>query len=707
MSISLDALSITSCIKTIEAYFNSQENNSKWTDLTKGSEGVFLIRMLANIMSNISYRNVVARRENYLSTANLLSSNIGIAVNLGYSAYRGNNQKRRITVTPTQTVTLPKLSVLGAYNDDYDIISLDTLSLSTGVTKDVETVIGKVKELNFTAGTTDIKLFQQFTENISEDYILYKDDEEVPTSSVIRDLADDFYLVRTNPFSSVDILYLNNKTGAQYTYGTETVFTLKYVELAETPTIPFTSDMFTYFTLDNTRTIEDHIPAEDVSSIKTNAPLNHETQNLIRSKEDFVKRLPQINTSIKYGNYNIITPTYLELSYYKNKGTLMSPTEKTSLMSTLDKERFLGTPLPDIVNPKKEDVVLDIYLKLLNNFPSLENVNEDVQNILSTYYTLNLSQTINIFDLEKSFEELSYVKYARVSQKTTEHQLDTPYVPGDIVLKNGTYYKAEQVLGESGTVPPSWNVPLESSTELDTGLETLDNKVIWKTVKKLNIEGLEDWQSSSLYKIGDYVTDPTHTNYMFKCVDLVKSSADTPSSDFDTPSIGDYIEDGEVVWITKVYNDSNPTRMDSTDYRLGDSVKVGSYSFECIGYAGKTGSGSVVFEETKYTVSASTTSYFDISGDYTNYFKPDDALRAYINDTQYYTYTIDTVSYEVGSDVTRVNTKQVIPELTFTELTNSRKGTRDKEIFWNIVDDLTEIKYGWNVYNVFKYNLTT
>ena len=133
MGISLDSLSITSAFNSILSFFKSQENNSKWKDYTSGAEGTFLIRMLANILSNISYRLVTARRENYLSTANLKSSALGIALNLGYSANRGTNQKRTIRFEPNGDYVIPPFTALGPYNGEYDVIYLGELDSETGL----------------------------------------------------------------------------------------------------------------------------------------------------------------------------------------------------------------------------------------------------------------------------------------------------------------------------------------------------------------------------------------------------------------------------------------------------------------------------------------------------------------------------------------------------------------------------------------------
>ena len=78
MALDLQALSISSAFTSILNFFKSQENNSKWKDLNTGAEGIFLIRMLANIINSISYKLVTARRENYLSTVKLLSSALGL-----------------------------------------------------------------------------------------------------------------------------------------------------------------------------------------------------------------------------------------------------------------------------------------------------------------------------------------------------------------------------------------------------------------------------------------------------------------------------------------------------------------------------------------------------------------------------------------------------------------------------------------------------
>ena len=400
MAINLESLSITSAFNSIVNYFRSQENNSKWRELSVGSEGSFLIRLLANVISTLSYRIVAQSRENYLSTAALTSSNVGVAVNLGYSVYRGSNLKRRIQLIPNGNYTLSKFSVIGTYGN-YSILTLndDELILNEGEPVEIDTVVGNLREESFIAGTSDNKIFSLFTTGISEDYILIKDNAEVPTTKVIKELSEDKYLVRTNPYSSVDIAYLNNSENAKYKYGTGTEFTIRYVELADVPVSPFTTNMFTYGELTNYSTTSLYIPFETVDSIKLRAPIDHEVQNLIRSKSDYANALYKIIPSITEVNFKALTPTYTQVTYLKENynllsGTKLDPgsskdnevaligTEVEEVNNLLKSQNYFGTPLPDITVPRREVADLVIQLALTNKYKSVSDINLDIDNIL-------------------------------------------------------------------------------------------------------------------------------------------------------------------------------------------------------------------------------------------------------------------------------------------------------------------------------------
>lgn len=746
MGIDLQSLSITSAFNSIINFFRSQENNTKWRDLTASSEGSFLIRLLANVISTLSYRIVAQSRENYLSTAALTSSNIGVAVNLGYSVFRGSNLKRLIYLTPNGNYTIPKFTIIGSYNDDYSILTLDDVELIEGQVAKIRTVVGNLREESFLTGTSENKIFSLFTTGISEDYVLYKDSEEVPTTKVIKEMTEDKYLVRTNPYSSVDIAYLNNIDSAKYTYGTGTEITIRYVELADVPVIPYSSSMFTYGTLEDYATISTYLPFESVDSIKITAPLDHETQNLIRSKVDYANRLRQIIPSVSETNYKALTPTYTQITYLKNDFTLLtgstmlegtsqenierlSNTEVEQVNELLRKENFFGTPLPDITVPRREVADLKITLALINKYKSVSDINLDISNILRNYYNTYLNVTFNTYELERKIENLSYVKYARVSFNVTDRTVNTNYQLGHVIEHDGNYYKVSKILGYTGQTEPEngWNViPLNPGEDIDTQAVIKDGTIYWKCFKRLpNMPALSisKREPSSQYGIGDFMYLEQYPSYMFKCVDIVRESGNV-APDTTNLSVGDFVVDGGIIWVVKDRISEAPTWQSLHQYRLGETINsTGTYSLECISYSGSTGTDeNLNFEQNEYSIlqDLTTTTTFVVAGDQRFYFKAGDAIQAkyskgytafVVSSSQYNTTdnaetgavanttSITVTRYEDGSGPV------IDPSKNYSVLYSLKRGTRDGGILWELIDDISKVNYNWNSYVTFTHSL--
>ena len=744
MALDLQSLSLTSAFNSIVAYFRSQENTSKWRDLSRNSEGSFLIRMLANIMSTLSYRIVAQSRENYLSTAALTSSNIGIAVNLGYSAFRGSNLKRLIQLIPNGNYTLPKFSVIGTYNNFYNILTLDDVELQEGIPTTIRTVVGNVREESFIAGTSDIKIFSLFTGGISEDFILFKDNDEVPTTKVIKDMISDKYLVRTNPYGSVDIAYLNTFSTAKYKYGTGTEFTIRYVELADADVIPYASNMFNYGTLGDVVTISTFIPFESPDSIKITAPLDHETQNLIRSKADYANRLQEIIPAVTQANWKALTPTYTLITYLQDTSTLLtgtrvfpgsaaetkdrlSGTEIEEVRNILKEENYFGTPLPDITPPRREVADLTIQLALKDKYKSISDINLDIDNILKNYYNRELEVTFNIFDLERLIEELSYVKYARVTFTINERTTNADYQLGHIIKVGDNYYRASKVLGYTGVTEPAdgWPVPINAPSEIDTDIIVQDGSIYWKCFKRL--PGIPDSMisqrgPSTRYGLGDYMYLSQFPDYMFKCVDMFKTSGST-APDTTGHSLGDFIVDGGIVWVVKdfINDDNTGTWASLTQFQLGETINSGGpYSLECVSYTGSTGSlEDLVFEQYEYPILSidSENARFYVEGDVTFYFRRGDIIEAtYPQGTT--TFAVSASLYPVvqnGKECTEIRvtryqdgaeTEEVIdPYKEYTKLEVTQRGTLDGTIQWSLINDVDKITYGWNSFVTFTHKL--
>ena len=774
MGISLDSLSITSAFNSILSFFKSQENNSKWKDTTSGAEGTFLIRMLANILSNISYRLVTARRENYLSTANLKSSALGIALNLGYSAHRGTNQKRKIKFEPNSDYVIPPFTVIGTYNDDYDVIYLGekndetnlreglvligpynlgsvesmssltkTIVLSSDVSNDLQvgdlisikdsvpenstsnsdgiytiasikldehmgnintivtvqekipyncvgsqntiatrigiqefkTVIGKLKTITWTAGTSSTTPFTRFEENISDDCILYVDGEEVPSSNMVKDLVNDCYLIRTNPYSSVDILYLNHLTTSKYTYGSESNFILTYVELADIETQDYDVNMSEYGVVKDTLTIDNYVPFEEIKDIKINAPIDHSVQHLIRSKKDFTQKVQQQIPNIKETSYKAITPTYTLLTYLKDDSTTIKQSDVSNLIKSLEQGKYFGTPNPDIAPPVREAINLVIQLFVTDKLKDSNDIRYDIDNIIKSNYSKVLSGTFDVYVLERLIEQLSYVKWARVSYDIGEWVSRGVTDLGTVINVDNTLYKAVKILGVSGGVHPTWNVPVDIiplNIDLDDIYETVDGSIIWRAYKRLDVEGIKEYRTNTKYGIGDFVYDNSYPNFMFKVVDLVKSSGATITLDVNNVSIGDYLLDGELVWVCKEYSSFYQPRLASTTYRIGSSCNINGKSFEVISYIGKTGYISPVFEKAYHTIDSLIGSkvvldfklgdgcYFQVAGDQRQYFELGSSFTATTDKGDSKVFTIHSTQYNAQNDRTSLYPKEDI-----------------------------------------------
>lgn len=762
MALNLQSLSISSVFNSIVNFFRSQENNSRWKDLTVGSEGSFLIRLLSNVFSAISYRIVAQSRENYLSTAALRSSNTGIAVNLGYSVPRGSNPKCYVSLYPVEGYTLPKLSVIGAYDSENDIICLEDLDgndvvlevnktdLTTGevIPNTFKVVIGKVKEETFTAGTEDVKFFSLFTTGISDDYVLYVDGKEVPTTDIIKELKDNKYLVRTNPFDSVDIAYLNTSANSTYKYGVNSEITIRYVELDTERTITnvnLDAGMFS-FKIDETKAfsydvIQGFTPPESVDSIKVSAPLDHEIQNLIRSKADYAGRIRELVPSLSDWNWKALTPTYTQVTYLKDDLTLLTDVELEHVNSVLKENRYFGTPLPDIVIPRREIADLEISLALRNKFMSVSDIDLDIKNIIQNNYNTALGITFSVYDLESKIEELSYVKYARVRYKVGERDPLRSYQLGEIIEVDGKYYKASKILGVSGDSDPNWNYPgytetdsTEGIEEFDTGRITKDGNITWKAYKRLpsfDKYQINQWTGNTAYGIGDFVYDDSAQsnapeNYMFKCTELTKSSGE--SLNITTPlSVGDIVLDGGLVWVVTNENIMNEITTErekiwapTTSFSLGTVAAYGSYYLECISYRGTLSGTPVPFEGTDYDIestiipnSEGEDCYFVLSSteDKTQYFNEGDYVKAVsANGTK--TYKVKRSAYNSdgmvdGFSHTKVYVASKInsADLPFTKLIRTTTGTIDGQILWKEIKSPDEIKYDWNSYVTFDHSI--
>lgn len=636
MAIDTRAISITGAFNAIKSFFLSQENNSRWKDLNTGAEGNFLMRLLATIIRVISQNTVVGRREVFQETANLISSNIGIGNTTGsYPTYRGRNQRRLINFTPNDNMTIPKFTQLGTYSGEYGIYTVNDLTFIKNQPQEFPVVLGILREISWTANTTALKKFTRFEQNISEDVDLLVDgtsmSKEDALSRYVKDMIYDKYVITTNPWKSVTVQYLNNADNAKHKYSSDTVFTLRYIELTDIESMDFTQDMLiNYGTLNNVLNIENYIPFEDVDSIKANAPVFRETQSLVRSKWDFPDLVKIFVSSITETKYKALTPTYTAVTYLKRDFSLLENSEKEQLWEDLEPCTGFGRPLPDIVNPLKETTTLDVVIGALNRYTDETSISSDIQSITDATYSNKLATTFNKYDLENALNKLAYAKYSRVDvHKGTRVPYETKRV-GDFISANDSIYKCTGILGQSGINEPEWNIPSDDTTvkRVYTGLETQDNNIIWACYKKLNIDEIQSWKPSKKFKLGDFVYSDSIPQYMFRAVDVLRTSG-VEGPNIIGVEVGDYVEDNNMILLCITYNDAYADRLNSSQYRLGDKFNYGGLSFEYVGMSGKTGTDeTLTFNDADYALLPLT------GDDYKKAYQLDGQTCLYIDNTE-------------------------------------------------------------------------
>ena len=81
-----------------------------------------------------------------------------------------------------------------------------------------------------------------------------------------------------------------------------------------------------------------------------------------------------------------------------------------------------------------------------------------------------------------------------------------------------------------------------------------------------------------------------------------------------------------------------------------------------------------------------------------------DLVKAKTDENAQMTYVVNNSFYQSSFDQTYVMVNQEIAtSVGYNRLAPAWRGTEDGEVMWQIVDDPTCIKYGWNTYNDITY----
>lgn len=557
-------------------YLENKDDWSKWKDLFEGSEGQIIIEFLSAKTAYEVVKIMNCSNETYMQYVTQRSSALAIAQNSSYCAGRGTNKKLTFTITPDQTVILPKFSIVGVCGD-YDLILAEQASLTSGVSTSISVYIGLIKDQSLTANTSSLLTFRFTNSNISDVYRLFLNDVEVPTSSSMLDLLEDKYVAISNALGGVDVIYLNSRTSFTHRYSSSDVLKLEYIEYADISytdvTVEFEYGEITAQT-DEVQTIEQ----EQTKSIQINAPLFADTQNRIVARADFEKKLKQLHPLLLDTKGSDFSNPIVQVSYCMQNSILLEGQNLTNIENTLSSLRTFGIPMCYILHSHYLNVPISIVVTTNTTSYSQADILQSIRDVLAKYeYTMNI--TIDLYAIEQAVELLDYVKTARVSFAAEDYansaaiQLGKTYTPS---TSNGFIYFANKWVYDTGDTEPTWPTTV--------GETVMSNGIIYKC---LNAEGLyaTNWSANQNIYLYKTLFPSVYNNYMYQVIGYnYKSSSSTP--DVSGLTLYSIINDNNIRWEVISKKTTANLWSSNTHYSLGDIVNIADfdYSLQCIDY---------------------------------------------------------------------------------------------------------------------------
>jgi hypothetical protein len=553
------ANSFSQSLQDLRDFKDSKPALQTWFDNLDSGTGETLLQLLAGFDTSLKYNNTVNRRETYRNFATNRSSVIAGAEDDGYSAFRGQNVHFTLTITPTVNTFISRFEPVGTVKD-LDLIALEEKTLTIGTQTTLLVVAGEVANESITVGSSKIDVFR-FLESslVSEDIRLLLNGAEVEISEDIEDLLPKpnsnppeiaKYVLISNSFDSVSAYYLNFEDFVNR-YDTGDVLTLEYIKLKDF-SYTFPQDFtFDFGVLDSLTVESSYLPPEEVGSIKLNSILFNQTRFAVKGRDDYIKRLRQLDPTLIDSNVRDITAAEMEGTYIKevdDELVLLTPAEKDNLEAQLLDFRFYGNRPPPIIDPQEVNIEIDISIKFFP-FVDSSSLEDDIAEIFAYDHGDNeinedgrvlprekkLEHVLDLSQMEHEFVNLPYVQIARLALNPNTWQTDTVYTRGQFVtppVANGLIF-INAVQGTSGLITPDFDV----------------------NAGDFVIEGISSWKSETEYEEGDLIVPTTPNNFIYRAKYVIGDGLSGEfEPDFPTDA-GETILDNQVTWETVLPKD--------------------------------------------------------------------------------------------------------------------------------------------------------
>ena len=580
------AISFDSIKNNLQDYVTSKPEGEGWKDFYASSAGQTIIEIAAALGAFYAYQFIVGRREAFLSVASNYTSLIGLAENLGYSVSRGQNLKLSLNIVPNQTITLPKWTIVGGYSE-YDVVLTEDVILNEGIATDIPVVIGNL--LQETQNITSNKLTQFIfsNANVTDDYRLVLNNDEVPSDTNIKEALNDKYIALSNVFGSVDVFYLN--TG-NYKYASGDTLYLQFIERNNLDASKYSNSGINIFYANQVNEftiLQDRIDKETPESIKLKAPIYHETSMVIRSRRDYSKYILAKNPSLITANDHDIYPGLIEITYLKDDETFITQNEKEDWLKQIEEARPNGVAEAIVADPVRINKTLNVSLWRKSDSSITTNISDEIDNILSKYEN-TFEASIDLTQVEHDIENLDGVKIARVDVDTSEWKANTSFKPYDIITtsKGDTFY-AGNIVHLTGETEPNWPLNINETV--------IDGEIIWRKTNDFKATVINKWSSNTSFSKYDYIRvekviqlpdeDPITDVSIFVVDGFVgKSGSVEPEWGDDT------VYDNGIIWNKTLFDSAQGTWKNNTYFSIGDIITINDISYACAGFIGRTSS---------------------------------------------------------------------------------------------------------------------
>ncbi len=537
-----------SAIKTdLEDYIKSKPDYQAWRDFYESGQGQSFIELIAALGTYIAYQNIIARREAYLVDAKIRSSNIAIAEGLGYPSYRGQNVHLDLTITPDQTISLERYTIIGAVAG-YDLVLAEDITLSYGVQTDFEVILGFLKEEDVEVQSSDLNVFRFISEKVSEDYQLFLNEVELPVSKDIINLDKDYYVVLSNGYLSVDAYYINKlqptdwQSNTSYIPGTSITPSFEWrssttysIDDMITPTEsningyhykcissiePSQSSEPIWPTSLGSTVIDGGITWENVGvtpedlyfeSVQTAIGLSGSIEPIwtMVIGETVIDNTVEWKCvkDLQYSNYQYNTGDTLKLKYIELADITYSESDLVFDYGVIDSYTVTNN-FSDIETIESIKVNAPLYHETSRSIRGRNDYLKEFKNLL-----IDASDT-NGRDISPAVVELTYSKNTTTKLWTPRTLINIseqimPSTPNNYIYENISTepgYTASDLSGESGTLEPTWPIII--------GQTVIDNIITWEC--KALIGTPSAWQPSTLYNLNDQIIPNTPNGFMYE-----------------------------------------------------------------------------------------------------------------------------------------------------------------------------------------------